>query len=933
MSVIPAGAAPVQTNGGLLGFGTAVELNGYSCLSHRSFNRVADQCASNPTSCRNGLSFSLWAIVRLDGSHVLFRSNSDSNIRYLISSGGDTKGHPGFSLYIVGHRLTGLVSTGNKYWLAEVDGHLPNNTWTNIGVRWQGTASPGEVPLGLELYVDQRLRARTVLSVPASVQTSSEMALRPPEIMVGCHRTKSDPVHRHMCACAFDETAVWTKAINETLYFLGGFDASSNDMTAGSLLGQLINCPRCSQDPQQFTAVVQKVMALSNTAVAPASSTETSGEATSSQPSIEITTTSATTPSPASHMSERLAEASEVAQLKSLANLLVAMTKTAKRDMTPEELPIFLDLSDIISKMLQEENLPKWRGLEFGEKENAGSAEMVNRFEDWALQSVQNVNLERPSDSVSTVKTTDVMELELQKMKVFNLRQQPVVKYPSNTRRGLNVVQFSPEIFNIPDHPECRFADISVIFAKYDTYSRVSPRRVSTIGFSTTDPNLLQADGPVVSTKLMVDGVPLTGAEASSRSNCTPSAEKLRKYPVQVMLEHYNKEPAKRKLMFHTVEDQSEVVARTCVWWNSDLSDYGGWDATGCTALESNQFYSKCVCSHFGQYAIILEKVAPKYVEVEYTWLIIVKYVCYSLSFILLIAFIVTVVCHKQLHEMFHMLRVNTAIALFMGAGSICLTNIDQVRHDRHMCVAIGALVHFFYVAASSAVFMEAIADFLSVTRGAIGGKVQAYTALTLSAPFLSLGYAIWQHLPDYGTDPTCMVSYEDQVKWIMFGPMAACSAGSIILAAIVLCNIQTPWLRKHNIAAEQMSVCRGFVSFCVYFVLCWIVGFLAYLRTVNAANGTHSLFQVLNSMVGIVFFVFCGLGSDRFRLLLAGKARLRRLLMLRVTVAEQLGEKNNALILDESLLDSPSVAKKNPEEDEPYDPFKTHRRKPISSG
>lgn len=71
----------------------------------------------------------------------------------------------------------------------------------------------------------------------------------------------------------------------------------------------------------------------------------------------------------------------------------------------------------------------------------SGSAEMVNRFEDWALQSVQNVNLERPSDSVSTVKTTDVMELELQKMKVFNLRQQPVVKYPSNTRRGLNVVQ------------------------------------------------------------------------------------------------------------------------------------------------------------------------------------------------------------------------------------------------------------------------------------------------------------------------------------------------------------------------------------------------------------------------------------------------------------------------------------------------------------
>ena len=52
-----------------------------------------------------------------------------------------------------------------------------------------------------------------------------------------------------------------------------------------------------------------------------------------------------------------------------------------------------------------------------------------------------------------------------------------------------------------------------------------------------------------------------------------------------------------------------QILRRACVWWNPDLSDYGEWDTDGCAAVEYSDFHTKCACAHFGQIAIMVQKV------------------------------------------------------------------------------------------------------------------------------------------------------------------------------------------------------------------------------------------------------------------------------------------------------------------------------------
>ena len=46
----------------------------------------------------------------------------------------------------------------------------------------------------------------------------------PPEIMLGCHRTRASPTPRSFGRGGYDELAIWDRRLNDTElpYFLGG---------------------------------------------------------------------------------------------------------------------------------------------------------------------------------------------------------------------------------------------------------------------------------------------------------------------------------------------------------------------------------------------------------------------------------------------------------------------------------------------------------------------------------------------------------------------------------------------------------------------------------------------------------------------------------------------------------------------------------------
>ncbi|XP_043240416.1 adhesion G protein-coupled receptor L2-like isoform X2 [Amphibalanus amphitrite] len=905
------------TGQGPAGFENSLILQ-QGCMSHQKWANRREACAHNPNNCTNGFSFSIWARIEMEAIETLFNGTVSTHRRYILSTGGDDQGSPGVAIYVEGHSLHALVSTGAEYWDVSVVGQVISQEWINIGVRWSKT-EPFEVPgstktlPGLQLYVNSVPLAR--VAVPAPAQAAVKAILDPVEVMVGCHRTKDNLAYRDFCKGEFDELAMWTRLLpaNESIYFLGGYDEQDKETTMNSLLDEFQRCPKCRTDAKMFRAAIDRVEKAIKTpppTTAPVGSTADSGGAETA--TAEEAAAPADLPE-----GTPLASPEEVSKVRTLVDLVKMMTSEAKDPVTTEELPLFLSLKQVVGTALDKETLPQWRNIEYTYKEEGGAASVVTGFEDWALELGSNTELKSLKDNLVHHEKANNIEMVLQRTANFQIRQKPVLNYPIG-KTGLNSVRLASELFHNPDIDACKFVGVTVVYVFYPTLGHVSPQRYSKLDINAADTDL-ELEGGVVSTKYA-----LSSDNPELVANCSPTAEQLRKYPLQTSISHTNPVKAKRGILFHEGEIDTGILRRACVWWNPDLSDYGGWDTDGCKAVEYSDFHTRCACAHFGQMAIMVQKEPPKIVDLEFLWLKIIKYICYTISALLLIIFIVVVIKIKALHEMFHLMRLNTAIGLLFGSVLMVLTDIPEIRADRHTCTGFAGGIHFFYLLAAAMVTMEGIADFISVTSGAIGGKLKSYVAFSWGIPFLSLGYAMLMHLIDYGTDPRCMLGWPDQVKMTMFLPMIVLLVFTFVMTCLVSCNMQASRLRKENIVAEQLTVCKGYVFFSFYFFCTWIVGLIAYLRLGLSIPSFYPLFQILNSTGGIIFFLFCGIGSERFRLLISGKSDLRKKMLLSYTVSEQLSESQQNLVEKEPSRPA------TPEDDEEFDPEAMGPRGPI---
>ena len=124
------------------------------CLIKSDFALPDETCIADPRNCNNGLSFSIWEKVIYE--EEVLNVNKEHGKKYIFSTGADTendKSFPGMALYHVGMDLVAVVSTGDDVWQLRVRGQLSNESWSNIGVRWEPfTVSTFQG--GLELYVN-----------------------------------------------------------------------------------------------------------------------------------------------------------------------------------------------------------------------------------------------------------------------------------------------------------------------------------------------------------------------------------------------------------------------------------------------------------------------------------------------------------------------------------------------------------------------------------------------------------------------------------------------------------------------------------------------------------------------------------------------------------------------------------------------------------
>lgn len=67
---------------------------------------------------------------------------------------------------------------------------------------------------------------------------------------------------------------------------------------------------------------------------------------------------------------------------------------------------------------------------------------------------------------------------------------------------------------------------------------------------------------------------------------------------------------------------------------------------------------------------------------------------------------------------------LNLAIAILIGSLAMVGTDFEEINSDRHMCVAFGTIIHFFYGATGMWMFALGHASFKAITAGKLYGTV-----------------------------------------------------------------------------------------------------------------------------------------------------------------------------------------------------------------
>ncbi|XP_064083647.1 uncharacterized protein LOC135199488 [Macrobrachium nipponense] len=839
---------------GPFGFGYAVTLKSDKgqCLKRSPF-ATSDDCTQDPSTCKAGFSISIWERVNIsfDVFYTVYKYHQDTK-RYILSTGGDEFGHPGVAIYHQGLALVALVSTGDKYWKLEVLGPFRNNEWNNIGIRWQNSETTTG---GLELYIDAIKVGQEHYSKPSA---PAKGILNPTEMLIGCHKDADNPMYRGFNDADFDEYAYWNRRLpdDQTIFFMGGYEGNIENLAPEEFAHMLSKTNM--KDPVQ----AQIAMTMFNTMAD--SLTEDEGP---QEPANATLPGDANGTVPLDSFSLKLRGMADA--LKKLAN-----PDLIKSDLNLRELGIYMDIIKAASKILNESNAERWHKIEDdGHRGAPGVKEDVERYID-ALGKRLKMDPNNPEPQ-SFVKFTDNILVKMEKMSLsdYQMRGNAYVspKYSESAEmRDFWLDWDTPlEKVTVPTAlvggiSECDRYLVSVSTVVYDSMDEVGPSRVSPTTLNNKVVNKL--DSRVIRTNLNVYP-PSNSATTPNGVSCYPNQQKLNANPVQFTGGHKELSFTIRHPTFHQDELNTDIYERHCVWWNSKIGEKGAWDGSGCLLLQTTQFYTKCSCKTFGSFAIMAELTEEKIPPYEPGWLKGIKIFLYIISDILLLFYILVVVFSGDLKDQFHLSGLLLSGCLIGGSIGMLLSDAESIQHGRHNCTAIGTLIQGFYVLSALWVTMLGHAGFKATTRGIIAGRLQSYAAVSFGVTMVLIGISITFFIHDLGTDPRCFVAWFDGDKLILFFfPVAVCLGVSLFFGCVVLFNVNHSKKLNKVIQTDYSSFISGSTAIIIYFAITWIIAAISYIKIGDGYSGMYPVFQILNSLMGVVVFISIGIMSVKFR-------------------------------------------------------------------
>ncbi|XP_028025566.1 latrophilin Cirl isoform X2 [Bombyx mandarina] len=311
---------------------------------------------------------------------------------------------------------------------------------------------------------------------------------------------------------------------------------------------------------------------------------------------------------------------------------------------------------------------------------------------------------------------------------------------------------------------------------------------------------------------------------------------------------------------------QTENVTNpACVFWDYTLH---GWSPEGCEVEWTNSTHTGCACSHLTNFAVLMDVHGVALSAAHELALQTLTYVGCGISTVALSAAMIVFTCFGNTKSDRSLIHKNLCACLLV-AEVVFLAGIDKTQ-NRIFCGIIAGLLHYFFLAAFAWMFLEGFHLYAMLVEVFEPEHPRArwYCACAYLAPALVVLASAAAYPGGYGTAQHCWLSTDRMFIMSFVGPVTLVLLANLICLSMVIymmCTHSTVSLKaKDDSKLYKIKVWLKSSLVLVFLLgLTWAFGLL-YLnqQTVIMAYA----FTILNSLQGLVIFIFHCLQNDKFR-------------------------------------------------------------------
>uniref|UniRef100_A0A6Q2YLS4 Adhesion G protein-coupled receptor L3.1 n=1 Tax=Esox lucius TaxID=8010 RepID=A0A6Q2YLS4_ESOLU len=316
-----------------------------------------------------------------------------------------------------------------------------------------------------------------------------------------------------------------------------------------------------------------------------------------------------------------------------------------------------------------------------------------------------------------------------------------------------------------------------------------------------------------------------------------------------------NKVYLSEPVIFTVKHLQVENFNPNCSFWSySKRSMTGFWSSQDCRLLGTNRTHTTCSCTHLTSFAVLMAHVEVKKTDSMHDLLMdVITWVGILLSLVCLLICIFTFCFFRGLQSDRNTIHKNLCISLFI-AESLFLVGINRI-----VCAVFAALLHFFFLAAFTWMFLEGVQLYIMLVEvfESEHSRTKYFYLAGYGVPAVIVAVSAAVDYRSYGTDRVCWLRLDTYFIWSFIGP-----ATLIIMLNVIFLGIALYKMFHHTAILKPDSGCLdnikswviGAIALLCLLGLTWAFG----LMYINESTVVMAyLFTIFNSLQGMFIFIF----------------------------------------------------------------------------